>query len=88
MKGWQTACIPDEAAFDKYSKGEEVTISVLVYPDWMKEFEGGNKVEVYFKSNTPGHPHFTGQIMKNNGVVPSVPEGGAKAISITVKRLK
>jgi hypothetical protein len=88
MKGWQTACTPDEAIFSKYEQGEEVTVSVIVFPEWIDDFKSGNKVEVFFKSTSPGHRHFTGRITKNNGVIPSFPEGKPDVISINVQRPK
>ncbi len=87
MKSWQTACTPDQAIFNKYANGEEITVSVILYPDWLEDFKSGNKIEVFFQSTSPGHSHFTGRITKNNGVIPSFPEGKPDVISISVQRL-
>jgi hypothetical protein len=88
MKGWQTACIPDQATFTQYTGGEEVAVSVIVYPEWIEDFQAGNKIEVFLESTTPGHSHFTGRITKNNGIIPSFPEGRPDVISINVQRPK
>jgi hypothetical protein len=41
MKGWQTACIPDERDFVTYSRGEEITIVLIAYREWVEDFQAG-----------------------------------------------
>ena len=83
----QTAVIPSYELFLKFFNGEEVKIPVLVFPDWMEDFQPGKYIEVYhIANNDEGHAHATGQVLKINGAVPSFPEGQPNFISITVKK--
>lgn len=86
MKGWQTACIPNNDVFLQYQEGNEITLSVIIYPEWLEDFEPGNKLEVFLSSNTPGHSHFTGYITQNHGLIRKISRGEANLLSVSVKR--
>jgi hypothetical protein len=86
MKAWQTACIPEDRVFADYQNGLPIQLNVLVYPDWAKEFEDGNEIQVFHTATSPGNLNFRGTILRNHGVVESLPQGNPYAVRLTVQR--